>query len=430
VISGGNGIKATVSEQELHFNMDDNMVLNASGQSFLFGASAIKSGFDFDVSGSALYRGSLVISDDSTPDNPLDSATLDIGELGKAQINLRSGKNSTADHSIIKYYNNAAHKWTLGKNNSDAFYLKNADITNNIFEVNHTTGNIGFFGQPDTASAFKITGASKIVGNLDVSADITTGTFKGILHTDTVTTVSITDANVTLNKLAANSVSSAKIVDGNVTTVKIADDAVNASKLNNDIAGDGITITNGVLTPTVDNSSIEVSSGNLQVKSGGILAAHINSQAVTKAEIHANIAGAGLTGGNNSGLSVVTDNSSLEVSGNTVVIKDLGVQTGHLANDAVTNSKIANNAVDTEHITTNAVGTSEIKDGAVTNSKIANNAITGAKIGGSAVGGSELSGTLSGPHNFTGSISFANDLTVGGDTLSPNGQVPVGSVVA
>jgi hypothetical protein len=56
------------------------------------------------------------------------------------------------------------------------------------------------------------------------------------------------------------------------------------------------------------------------------------------------IAGSGLTGGGSSGsvtLDVNTDNTTLEINSDAVRIKDLGVSTGKIANDAVTTIKLA-----------------------------------------------------------------------------------------
>ena len=89
------------------------------------------------------------------------------------------------------------------------------------------------------------------------------------------------------------------------------------------------------------------------------------------------------------------DDSSIELSSNTLSIKAGGVDTTELAADAVTGAKIADNAIDSEHYTdgsidaahiaSNAVTTAKINGLAVTNAKIANDAVTAAKLADTAV---------------------------------------------
>lgn len=65
-------------------------------------------------------------------------------------------------------------------------------------------------------------------------------------------------------------------------------------------------------------------------------------------DISAVIAGAGLTGGGTSGsvtLDVNVDNATIEINGDTVRVKDLGITTGKLNDGAVTTIKIGDNQV-------------------------------------------------------------------------------------
>ena len=89
------------------------------------------------------------------------------------------------------------------------------------------------------------------------------------------------------------------------------------------------------------------------------------------------------------------DDSSIELSSNTLSIKAGGVDTTELAADAVTGAKIADDAIDSEHYTdgsidaahiaSNAVTTAKINGLAVTTAKIANDAVTAAKLADTAV---------------------------------------------
>jgi hypothetical protein len=65
-----------------------------------------------------------------------------------------------------------------------------------------------------------------------------------------IDTAHIADSQITLAKMAANSVDSDQYVDGSIDTAHLGDDQVTAAKLNDDIKGDGLQITNGVLSIT------------------------------------------------------------------------------------------------------------------------------------------------------------------------------------
>jgi hypothetical protein len=62
-----------------------------------------------------------------------------------------------------------------------------------------------------------------------------------------------------------------------------------------------------------------------------ITTAKLAAQAVTEAKIHTSVAGAGITGGNGTPLAVVVDDSTIEISGDTVQVKDGGITLAKLA---------------------------------------------------------------------------------------------------
>lgn len=92
-----------------------------------------------------------------------------------------------------------------------------------------------------------------------------------------------------------------------------------------------------------------------------------NSQIATNAQIAPSKIAATIKGdaiernGSTGALSVKTDNTTVEISGDNIQIKD----------DGVTNTKIANDAVDTDQLATGAVTTAKIEDAAVTPAKLA-----------------------------------------------------------
>jgi hypothetical protein len=76
-------------------------------------------------------------------------------------------------------------------------------------------------------------------------------------------------------------------------------------------------------------------------KWGQVATAGIADDAVTAAKIASAVAGSGLAGGAGTALSVNVDASTIEINSDTLRIKDSGVVTAKLADDAVTSSKIA-----------------------------------------------------------------------------------------
>ncbi len=106
------------------------------------------------------------------------------------------------------------------------------------------------------------------------------------LATDAVETLKIKDANVTAAKLATDSVETLKIKDLNVTTAKLAADAVDKTKIAADAAGAGIAQNaDGSLELAPDGSTIELSGDTLRVKDSGIATAKIANENVTLAKI-------------------------------------------------------------------------------------------------------------------------------------------------
>lgn len=102
----------------------------------------------------------------------------------------------------------------------------------------------------------------------------------------------------------------------------LIDDSVTKEKINADVAGSGLgQNVDGSLEVNVDGSTIEISADTLRVKDAGITAAKIATA----------VAGAGLAGGGGSALSVNVDSSTIEINVDTLRIKDDGVTNAKLA---------------------------------------------------------------------------------------------------
>ncbi|PKM97165.1 MAG: hypothetical protein CVU79_09595, partial [Elusimicrobia bacterium HGW-Elusimicrobia-3] len=124
--------------------------------------------------------------------------------------------------------------------------------------------------------------------------------------------------------IATDAIITDKIQDQNVTAVKLADD----------VAGPGIIRTglDGTLEVGVDGITMEINVDAIRVKEGGIDTANLADNSVTGVKLGADVAGAGMVyNGLNYALDVNVDNATLEVSADTLIIKNLGVTDAKIA---------------------------------------------------------------------------------------------------
>ena len=154
-----------------------------------------------------------------------------------------------------------------------------------------------------------------------------------------------------------------------------------------------LSATDGVNTPPavtqIANTTWEISIATLSITTGGVITvtmdpnrfAHyptavatenIDDGAVTAPKLAAAVAGNGLAGGAGTALSVNTDGSTLEISSDTLRIKDLGVSTAKLADLSVTASKIASLAVGNGALQADSVQAAQIASDSVDDTKVGN----------------------------------------------------------
>ena len=431
VISGGNGIKTYIENQELRIEGDPNTVYNASGQTFAFGSEGVKSGFDFDVTGKILNRDGLTISNLASPTASQENVFLVESNNGHSVVDLRS---HTTSDSNVYFREQTTAKYVLGKTSGNDFQFYDYDKSNRVFVVdNSRSGHIAFHtgasADADATYPFWVNSNSKITGNLDVSGDITTGTFKGTLHTDTVTTVSIGADQVTNAKIADAQIDSEHYVDGSIDTVHIADDQVTKAKINPDVAGLGLVQNaDGSLEVNPDGTHLELNADTIRIKDDGVTTAKIAAKQVTAAKIADNTITAGQINANAVGASELADNA---------------VDTAAIANNAVTANKIATAvagsglgggggtalSVNVDDSTIEISG-DQLRVKGLTSTQIGDGQVTSQKLASSAVTGDKLAGTLSGSHTFSGAIEFSNFPKVNGFELQPSAQVPIGTIVA
>lgn len=124
---------------------------------------------------------------------------------------------------------------------------------------------------------------------------------------DGIDTAQINDSAVDTLQLATNAVTTIKITDGDVTTAKINNAAVDKDKINTDVVGDGLTGGAGTAIAVGAGDAINVDTNDIDVK--------------------------------------VKAAGPIEIDTDELDIKDLGIQTGHIALLAVDTGQLAAGAV-------------------------------------------------------------------------------------
>ncbi len=203
------------------------------------------------------------------------------------------------------------------------------------------------------------------------------------LQDNAVTTVKITDANVT----------TAKIADVNVTEGKIADNAVTLAKMASGTDGN-------IISYDASGNPVAIATGSSgQVLTSAGAGAQPSFQTPTVGDITAVTAGTNLTGGGSSGDVTINladastsakgaasfSSDNFAASSGAITIKDLGVATAEIQNDAVTQAKIGDDAVGADQLAANAVVTASIVNDNVTQAKIADDAVGADQLASDAV---------------------------------------------
>ncbi|MEL6556629.1 MAG: tail fiber domain-containing protein [Bacteroidota bacterium] len=215
---------------------------------------------------------------------------------------------------------------------ADQAQVKDAGITEAKIADNAVTSSKIQDGEVSTADLRNLN-----VTNAKIAADAIT-TDK-ILN-ETILTEDLSALSVTNPKIAADAVTTDKILDGevktediddqNVTTAKIADDAIDRTKVNADVAGSGL--------GQDSDGSLLVNLGNGLLLNGDDLEVDLTT-----------LAGNGLV--NNGGIfDVGVDNTTIEITADQLNVKDEGITNDKLALDAVTTDEILNGTIKNEDL--------------------------------------------------------------------------------
>lgn len=174
--------------------------------------------------------------------------------------------------------------------------------------------------------------------------------------------------------------------------------------------GDGIDISGKVVSADTDNTSVEIQSGKIAVKAGGVSSGHLAADCIDNSKIAD---------------SAVQDENIANKAVSTAKLNDSAVTNAKLGADCVDGNKIADNAVNTEHITNASVTSDKMSSGAVATATLQDNCVTSGKIAAGAVGASDIANSAVGSvHIGASAVGTAaiNDSAVNGDKLA-NGSV-------
>jgi uncharacterized Zn finger protein len=350
---------------------------------------------------------------------------------GEAAFNTRIQMNSSA-HSFAS--NMVYGRIKYGTKIDDGIVVKKINGLSDNIQLKtgkklfiRQEGNTLKFGMEDAGDIYvKVEGDTTGILS-DDRFNIVNDTLIDILDESLVTS-KYKDRSITTDKLADDVVVSSKIKDGevktsdvadqNITTAKVADDAIDKDKINADVAGLGLgQNVDGSLETNVDDFTIEVSADTLQVKDLGIVTAKLADDAVLsgkikdgevktsdvadqnittakvaddaidKDKVNADVAGLGLGQNLDGSLETNVDDFTIEVSADTLQVKDLGIVTAKLADDAVLSGKIMDGEVKT----------SDVADQNITTAKIANDAVDKDKVNADVAGlglGQNVDGSL------------------------------------
>ena len=288
---------------------------------------------------------------------------------------------------------------------------------------------------------------SDVVGTNDLSfsqytgaSNITAGA--ALSKTGDTLNVEVDDSTIEVSsdalRLKDAGITNAKIADGTISNGKLVNSSISGVQLGGTLAALTAGSTGGIvmssytgtgavndLSINLDGGSLTTSSSGLKVDTNGIATLMIQDDAITSAKLAdgsvltASLADLAVTDAKLAANAVVT---SIEISTNSLSVKALGIATGMIQDDAITQAKIADAAV----------GGSQLEDGSVSGSKVVDSTLASAKLnfvasyetltaGNGSLTTFDTSAAADG-NMLGGAIVFRNGLAMGLVASSPSGQ--------
>ncbi len=224
-----------------------------------------------------------------------------------------------------------------------------------------------------------------------------------------IITAKLADGAVTNAKLAENAVTTNKILDGEVQTADIKDLNVTTAKINDAAVTTAKLADANVTTDKLANASVTTS----KIAAGDASTVLVTDALGNVAWLDSDSFGA------------VADQVTIEGEGtnaSTFKVKDSGISTVKLADEAVTSPKILDGTIIVDDLANDAIETSKIKDLNVTTDKLANDAVTTGKILNETILNEDIADNTITTHKIAGQIAVSDGGT-GSNMSSTSGYV-------
>ena len=291
------------------------------------------------------------------------SGTGDSSSAGPDLV-IKRNSSSPADNDslggvVFKGENSADQAVTYGKIMANALDVTDGTEDGQLDFKVVTNGSTATVATLDATKLFLNTGTDiTFEGNTADAHELTLTVADGIDADRTITLPNVTGTAVTTGD--TGSVTNAMLAGS------IANDKLAGSIANSKLANSSITVTDG------SNSTATALGGTITFTAG-------EGMDVTEGSGTITFAGEDATTSNKGVASFSSDN--FDVSSGAVTIKDGGVVTAELANDAVTGDKIADDAINSEHYTDGSIDTAHIADDQVTAAKLADTSVSAGSYG-------------------------------------------------
>ena len=285
--------EAVVAASEVNINLTGGATLTVDNRSISNGERVLLKAQDSSTENGVYFVSGIGSSYSLTRSLDFDETTP-INEIQGAYIAVQEG-----DQNAGKVFVQTGTVNTIGSDSIDFIFFNSntglvggdgINISGSNVSVDHDgeglTFDVGQLSLELEDSSLSKSASGLKVGVIDVSSSISNGSItadkldpslagEGLAFSGSGIDVQVDDSSIEISsdelQVKDLGITEAKLQNGSVSSDKIANDAVNASKLDADVAGEGLVQNaSGALDVQVDDESLEISSDTVQVKDSGI----------------------------------------------------------------------------------------------------------------------------------------------------------------